>query len=350
MRIKADNISTYRQALVGFAMFAVMFSHWFGFQAINSGIPYKISTLLTKPVFTEGLLFLSGFGLYYSFSKNQDIKGFYKRRLLRLFIPFLILSFPLYTFFLAAREGYGFTEYVGQLSTTYFWFGGNYGGMWYVSVSVLLYLLFPFVYKTIFRQDGNNASVIVRTAVVLGVVYLALWGLRSFAGDYYDLVEIGIVKIPFFIIGILAGFAAKDNRLSDTGYHICLAVITLAYLILTVVNHRVDGYWLNHATGVFQKLFFIPLLCIVLGFLGNGWIGKAVTGFFGWFGKYSLELYILHLHFYMFFHYGPLNAVLPDVAQASLAMLLALLLCRPVNKLLAWITARIRNDKSLGTV
>lgn len=338
MRLKVEDISSYRQALMGFAIFAVMFSHWFGFQSISDGIPYKVSTIFTKFVFTEGLLFLSGFGLFFSFSKNSDIKDFYKRRLIRLYIPFFLLSLPLYTYFLFAREGYGLLDYFGQLTTTFFWFEGNYGGMWYVSLSLFLYLLFPFIFNFIFLNKDSLRSVITRTVLLLIFVYLILWTVWLSFPDYYNMVEIGLSKIPFFIIGILFGYWTCRERIKqpartlDVAYLFFIICCVIIFATLSVFNHRTTGYWLGHATGLFQKLSFSLLLCVLLSCIDGNKIGHLIIKPLNWMGKYSLELYILHLHFYMFFHFGFLKNDISVATQASLAVLLALVLCVPVNK------------------
>ncbi len=291
-----------------------------------------ISSLLIKAVFTEGLLFLSGFGLFYSFTKNRDLKSFYKRRFLRLYVPFLILSFPLYTYFLFDREGYGLVDYIGQLTTIYFWVKGNFGGMWYVSISLLLYLLFPMFYCIIAARKESQQSTVVRTTILLLCIYVFLWALWFFVGDYYDVVEIGLGKIPFFILGILFGYEAFYNKMSNKAYGLCIIIFFLLYIIFALLNHRDDDYWINYATGFFQKLSFSFIICSLFLIADNNRIGGIVIRVFNWLGKYSLELYILHLHFYMFFHFGFLRTVIPVWTQATMAVLLAVMFCVPVNR------------------
>jgi len=338
--LKINDVSHYRRALMGVAIFGVMFSHWFGFQSIKSGIPFELSAVVVRLVFTEGLLFLSGFGLYYSFSKDQSIKSFYKRRIIRLYFPFVLMSLPLYSFFLVARDGYGIFDYLSQLSTAYFWFRGNYGGMWYVSLSILLYLLFPLLYRFLFSK-GGSISVCTRTICCFVWFYLIIVAIKSCCGDYYSLVKIGVEKIPFFIIGVLFAHVVKNEMISQRTYRTCFLAIAATYLVLTIANHILPGYWVQHSAGIFQKLFFMPLLCLVFNILAKVNIGTSIMSFFDWFGKYSLELYILHLHFYMFFHYSLLNAFMPPMMQASLSMALALVLCRPVNKMIAYLTKKV---------
>jgi peptidoglycan/LPS O-acetylase OafA/YrhL len=337
--LKTSDISQYRQTLMGVAIVGVLFSHWFGFQSINSGVPFVLSTIVVRLVFTEGFLFLSGFGLYYSFSRNNDSLSFYKRRLIRLYIPFLLLSFPLYSFFLITREGYGIMDYLTQLTTSYFWFHGNYGGMWYVSLSIMLYLLFPLLFYFLFSKSSTK-SVYLRFILCLGLFYLIVVPLKSLNYDYYSLIKIGIEKIPFFIVGILLAFVVKNELLTHITYRLCFFLMGGAYLFFTIINHYLPGYWIQHFAGFFQKLFFMPLLCLLFNSVVKFNLGQYLISILNWFGKYSLELYILHLHFYMFFRYSIFNTLLSPMLKASIAIVLAIILCQPVNRMISQITKK----------
>lgn len=335
--LKTSDISQYRQTLMGVAIVGVLFSHWFGFQSINSGASFALSTIVVRLVFTEGFLFLSGFGLYYSFSRNNDSLSFYKRRLIRLYIPFLLLSFPLYSFFLVTREGYGLMDYLSQLSTAYFWFHGNYGGMWYVSLSLMLYLLFPLLYFFLFSKPSTK-SVYLRFILCLGLFYLIVVPLKSLNYDYYSLIKIGVEKIPFFIVGILLAFVVKNKLLTHNTYCFCFFLMGGTYLLFTIMNHYFSSYWIQHFAGFFQKLFFMPLLCLLFNSVVRFKLGHYFISILNWFGKYSLELYLLHLHFYMFSRYSLFNTLLSPMLKASLAMVLAIILCQPVNRMISQIT------------
>lgn len=345
MNCQTDDISRYRQPLMGVAIFGVMFSHWFGFQSITTGLPFSVSVMIVRLVFTEGLLFLSGFGLYYSFSKDSNVRAFYIRRLFRLYLPFLIMSFPLYTFFLFERDGYGLVDYLSQLSTTYFWFKGNYGGMWYVSISVVLYILFPYIFSFIFKSK-KDYFIWGRFLLLLLIFYISVSAIRLCLGDYYNMVKIGVEKIPYFLLGIMFAYMVKEEKISNIMYLTAICVLAMLYLGLTGLNHLLPNYWIKHYIGITQKLFFMPFLCFVFNLVRGVKLGDVAISFFRWFGKYSLELYILHLHFYMFFRYSFLNEHLSSTVQASLAMFLAIITCCPVNRGLSKVINSIKKNNT----
>ena len=86
MIFKFNLISKYREELMGYAIFGVLVSHLLMWLDIK--IPGV--NMVLRLIYTQGFLFLSGFGLYYSLSKSSEILPFYKRRVKRLYIPFVL--------------------------------------------------------------------------------------------------------------------------------------------------------------------------------------------------------------------------------------------------------------------
>lgn len=97
--------------------------------------------------------------LYYSYSKNEDTKCFYIRRVRRLLIPFVIMSLW-YFLYVDIISSFKPIEFLGRITSIAFWFQGNYCGMWYVAISVLIYALFPILYKFIFSGLTRDNSLI----------------------------------------------------------------------------------------------------------------------------------------------------------------------------------------------
>lgn len=333
--INTIDISTYRQTLMGIGIIGVLTSHWFGFQSIKTGEMYLLSTLIVKLVFTEGFLFLSGFGLYYSFSKQPNRNRFYQKRIYRLYVPFLLLSFPLYLCFLYTRDGYSFFDFITQLTTMYFWINGNYGGMWYIALSLLLYFLFPIIYDFLFLSNlrGN----IFKLVSLLFVLFFLIYTIKRFDIIYYEKISIGIDKIIFFILGIFWGYEVKTVKLATKKYFILFLSIFLIYIFLTIIRillPNLKSDIVMTMCAISQKLCFMPMVCMCFNKFKEQYIIKKIYLLLNWFGKYSLELYILHMHFFEFFQFGYLYNV-PLPYQATTAILFALVLCVPVNRFMA---------------
>ena len=59
--------SKFRQELMGIAILGVCLLHAFGWAGIGDSVISKVVSPFARIAFTDGFLFLSGFGLYYSF-------------------------------------------------------------------------------------------------------------------------------------------------------------------------------------------------------------------------------------------------------------------------------------------
>ena len=199
--------SKYRGALMGFAILGVLLGHGLGWAELRDYSWTKPIGLFGRIAFTEGFLFLSGLGLYYSFRKNGDVRAFYVRRWWRMMFPFMLMALPFYLVRLLCGDMTPL-KFVLSETSLYFWFFGN-NGMWYISVSVLLYAIFPLLYKFMFAHDK---SVMMRSLVVIvvmltagGMVYLLLPG-------YYEMTKIGIMKMPMFPIGMLTAYGIFSHK------------------------------------------------------------------------------------------------------------------------------------------
>lgn len=152
-------IGKYRSELMGIAMLNVLVLHslsWTGFS--NPVWAANLLNIFGRLLFTEIFLFLSGYGLYYSLYKNGNIGAFYIKRAKRLVVPFWIMTFPFFVAWFLMMK-YGFGGLIMRLSTLQFWFHGNYSGMWYIAISVFLYLCFPLIFRILHKRwGGGNAA------------------------------------------------------------------------------------------------------------------------------------------------------------------------------------------------
>lgn len=156
--------SKYRGELMGIAILGVCLLHAFKWAGIEeSAIAHAVGPF-ARIAFTDGFLFLSGFGLYYSFSKNSDLRRFYIKRVNRVLLPYMIMGLPFFLIGLATG-GMSLSAFLLKLTSLYFWFFGN-DGMWYISMSMALYLLFPFAYKFLFDQV-KGLRVVTRTMIIV---------------------------------------------------------------------------------------------------------------------------------------------------------------------------------------
>lgn len=202
-RFELSSISKYRTELMGIAILGVMLGH-----ITNLIYHPKILEQFLRLVHTFGFIFLSGFGLYFSFSKSPFLSNFYVKRIKRVYFPYLIISSGFFILFYIFGKC-SFLQILEYLTTLAFWYEGNYYGMWYIAISLFLYLIFPLLYRLLF---GNCAiSPGKRTLIVMMVTLLLLISIQYFFPEYWNMLQLGLPKILIFPLGVYCGYLAKKE-------------------------------------------------------------------------------------------------------------------------------------------
>ena len=212
---------------MGLSIIGVCLLHVFTWAGIEGNLIAKLLKPFARIAFTEGFLFLSGFGLYYSFSKNGDLRQFYLKRVNRVLLPYMIMGLPFFLLSLIAGN-ISLSTFLLKLTSLYFWFWGN-DGMWYISMSVALYFLFPVVYRFLFIQQKEQV-VLVKTLLVVTICIAVSYVMYALAPHYFSMVQIGITKAPMFFIGMLVAWYSCLGR-SMTWKHIIGGDFVKYYLL-----------------------------------------------------------------------------------------------------------------------
>ena len=91
-----SDISTYRGELFGASILSVVLYHYFAI-FLNTEAPNTVIRILTKfynsavgSVGVDIFIILSGFGLYYSLSRREKLSAFYRKRVYRVVLPYLV--------------------------------------------------------------------------------------------------------------------------------------------------------------------------------------------------------------------------------------------------------------------
>ena len=90
-------ISKYRTVLMGLAILSIIFFHY-----TEDCVTYEYNLRFFIRAYKQYVgscgvdvfLFLSGLGVYYSFKKRPDKKIFYKKRFMRVLVPYFIIAIP----------------------------------------------------------------------------------------------------------------------------------------------------------------------------------------------------------------------------------------------------------------
>lgn len=333
--LKFDIFSKYRGELMGIAILGVCIAHALGWAHINNSIFAKMLSPFTKIAFTEGFLFLSGLGLYYSFQKNDNIVLFYKKRINRVLVPYVIMALP-FLLFRTLSGNISFPIFILRLSTLYFWFFGN-DGMWYISMSLALYFIFPLAYKYLFRIHDIRILHLRLLLIVVGCI-LVCYLIHIYTPQYYALVEIGFSKTPMFFIGMWTGYQSYHNKRLPLNYF----VVGGALVVATYILKMEDPFWIFYYE-IALRLIAMPIACAILMLLRN----KTLNGLLSWFGRYSLEIYVLQMLLI-----GAVDTFLKVIGYSSdsyykiqtiLLFMIVFAICSPVHRGIGQLINKVEN-------
>jgi len=275
------NISESRGVILGVATLIVAFFHCFSyhFENITSNV-FLIDLLyfLRKMgnIGVDLFLFLSAVGLYFSFSKDSNIKNFYKKRLIRILPSILIVG----TIYYAYRQ-VGLLTYLKNITFISF-FTSGVRDLWYFALIVILYLLFPILYKIIDKKGLRG--LIGLLLVVVGLAILMF----NFTPGLYKNIEIAVTRIPVFLIGLYLGEKIKNKREIP---EISIILFFLLFIICNVVLFNVSFKYYMCVRYIYCILGIS--IVFIISYLHSKVKYELTDKVLVFFGTYSLEVYLI---------------------------------------------------------
>lgn len=282
-------ISKYRAQIMGFAAVLIMLFHFITGLYSDLHIPVVTRVLSCGNIGVDCFLFLSGIGLFRSMSRDGQAVPFYKRRISRIVLPVLLISLPYWLArdFLYKHDGIGM--FLLNWFTLSFWTHNN-RTVWYVSLLLLLYPLYPLIFR---MQKKHTVILILLTAAVFAAVVM----LFLYAPDIYDTYEIAITRIPVFLIGSLTGeilFSEKPDAKRFKPAVIIYTVLTLmlfagSFALMKTSRHTASLFYRlgSGGAGLTLTLLAAKLLDICKNTAVHNSLKKI--------GSLSLELYLIHI-------------------------------------------------------
>lgn len=250
----------FRNFVLGIGMIFIFLFH-VATMSESSAVEAKLFSFLFS-YFDWGVnlfFLLSTYGLCFSLS-NNTIRTFYRRRIVRIY--------PLYVLFLAiiylskSQDLYSIGGGIILNITGFSLFFDNIVHAWYIPATILLYLIFPLLYRAI-KWFYIRKNYFLLLFLIVGSLVLS-----SIVNGYY--ISIALCRIPYMFIGILLYMSDKND---DYRY---LMNCSLALSILGLVMFPVKSY----LTLLFPIVFF-------LRFYRNISNSRMVCRV----GKYSLEIF-----------------------------------------------------------
>ena len=280
--LKIKEISCYRKELFGIAILSIIGLHYLeGVSAdfSHSYIMYIFSKIYFGSIGSVGVdifLFLSGYGIYYSLSHEQNIFSFYEKRVKRVVLPYFIFGILFWVLedIIMLRVSVG--EFLLDFSTISFWTRGN-RMYWYISLICLLYLISPFLYR-----HKNKISLVI-LVWILGCVVLYF-----FNANYFNKIEIALLRVPAFCFGLyFADLAEKNVVIGKRMFYILLFAIPVK-IIVVITNFAFARF--------FNSLYAIILIVLYVLFRKKFlWENMFTLKFLSYIGHFTLELYLFHV-------------------------------------------------------
>ncbi len=266
--INYKDISTYRPELMGWSILWIMMLH-FTFNQI------KPLGFIAQYGFAgvDIFLFVSGFGLFYSLDKDDNLAHFYRKRLLRIFPTYYIIGFI--TNLLLTHDD--ILTFLFRYSTIGFWIGREYAE-WFIPSIILLYLLTPFIKKLI---DKKWFAFI---CVIIVCLYISAYYFTD-KEEVLDRSHFFILyRIPAFVFGMICAYWLKYNMPSH--YILYILILGIPFFIYFYPYHHQIYNFKYYSLGFLLPLF---LTLFILLSKYTKWISPIVRKV----GIASLEIYLI---------------------------------------------------------
>jgi peptidoglycan/LPS O-acetylase OafA/YrhL len=275
----------------GFSIMTILVYHFF------STVPF--ASIFQQAIMLGGtgvhlFIFLSGFGL--ALSSKRPVLDFYKRRLLKTLVPYFIFVTIVFllNFLIKLNSEHSMYAYLGHI-LLYKMFDnsivGSYGAqMWFVSLIVQLYLLFPLLQKLL---EKVGAKFFIGITLALSVGY---WFAISFAGlGSFRVWNSSFLQFLWeFALGMVAATLYKSREFKFW------EIKWPTLLVTAVLGIGLMGF-LSLKGGTFGKMFndipaFFGYTALVVLLYSIGLkIFRHFTSAFIKIGYFSYSLYLTHV-------------------------------------------------------
>lgn len=306
-------ISRYRGELMGLAMlFIILFHVWLPRSDMFFGLRR------CGNVGVDMFLFLSGIGLWYSWSKRPSLAQYFIRRYVRVYPAWLIIA-CLYYIPRFPKDG-NIGDLLGDIFINWdFWLNCELH-FWYIPTIMMLYTVAPFYMRLIERHTLYRWLPLV--AIIWCVMVQWVTPIHEAVGH----LEIFWSRIPIFFIGINMGSYVMQQRTIDRQ---SIWLVTIIFLMtfgtciyLEQVKHGTFPLFI-------ERMLYIPLTVTGILLLAHTLMHtpKWLNTFCRFIGTISLEVYLIHVHFVLAYiqpyqlGYWP-TVLLVTVATIPLAWLL----------------------------
>ncbi len=265
-------------------------------------------------------LFLSGYTLCFSYETNK-LSVFYFKRLKRIVPLYLVLSVAKSIMCVLNGASLSLWDLFCNLSSLSYYKLGGIFIEWYLSFLLILYLLFPILYKSVkrFRELFIGISILISVLIV---------GLQDLDPSY----ETAICRIPIFLFGIFCYINNKQSYSSKRSFGVilgmffCAFIVSISLYFMELVNTYTLVYYLAP--------FLIYIISVATIFVASKFI--RIKTLIERLGYLTLELYVANcIAMYFTDLFNPLieNDYLNYILLNALAFAFIYVISRLINSI-----------------
>lgn len=298
MQLKKFNlgwISKYKTEIFAVAIILIMLFHFSADYrgAVQHGKTDVLNHPIIRPLImkwwqffgsigVEVFVFLSGVGLYYSFSNNNNLSAFYKKRFLRIMPAYLIVASVFWAIKDFVFKGTGFEGWLADISFYSFLSTGIHT-IWYIALMIVLYIAFPLIYNLIEKNEKYFVLILLLTLIIPIITF-------KISPLYYKYTAIATTRIPIFVFGVWMARYIKKNK--QVSYMLIFAIIAFTFILNKLsIKFHLKGYMSRYV----DSIFAIGVILLIIIFIMIVERIKIINWFMKFAGTLSLELYLTHV-------------------------------------------------------
>ena len=281
-------LNIHRKEIFGFAALMVILGHSQDF--VHSILPDSlISVIGYGGIGVTMFAFLSGIGLWHSLDNNDDILNFYKKRIQRVIIPYLLIAIP-FCLFLDIYEQKDVLLFLQDVTCISYWIKGR--GAWYVAWLIPVYTVYPLYGRIAHNTNWLSAMLAVVEIVLVMAVGIPVrfqsvaaatlaFLIGDFIAKYIKTGSIWVIRgtvcliliAPIYFFGILRTQTMYVISFACIGVSLCAILALILDVSIEAIKRILANLGVVSLESYLFNIYTISVAKVILGNRINSFAG-----------------------------------------------------------------------------